>query len=134
MDAKSTGRLNLPLSGEKPMLPDTGAEPPVLPPGAPLEEQIVVVLHTCYDPEIPIDIYELGLIYDIQVSPERAVAIKMTLTSPACPVAGALPAEVQQKVAAIPGVASATVDLVWDPPWDKNRMSEAAQLQLGLFD
>ncbi len=92
------------------------------------------MLHTVYDPEIPVDIYELGLIYDLKVSEAGAVAIRMTLTSPMCPVAEALPTEVRSKVAAVPGVASAAVELVWDPPWDKGRMSEAAQLALGLFE
>ena len=90
-------------------------------------------MRTCYDPEIPVNIYELGLIYHLELSPTGAVAIKMTLTSPACPVAGSLPGDVEAKVRAVPGVTSVKVDLVWDPPWDKDRMSEAAQLQLGLF-
>jgi FeS assembly SUF system protein len=94
---------------------------------------VVAVLRTVFDPEIPVNIHELGLIYDLKVSPEGSVAIRMTLTSPACPVAGALPEEVRQKVAAVPGVKDAKVELVWDPPWDMSRMSEAAQLQLGLF-
>ncbi|MBM4072777.1 MAG: DUF59 domain-containing protein [Planctomycetes bacterium] len=99
-----------------------------------LREKIVAVLCTCFDPEIPVNIYELGLIYELIISPESAVTVRMTLTSPACPVAGTLPGDVQHKVAAVPGVASAKVDLVWEPPWDKNRMSEAAKLQLGLDD
>ena len=99
----------------------------------PLEERIVDVIRTCYDPEIPVNIHELGLIYGIDVSETNAVKIRMTLTSPACPVAGALPEEVRQKVGAVPGVTDAKVELVWDPPWDMSRMSEAAQLQLGLF-
>lgn len=132
MDDKPAQRLNLPLSGEHgPQEPPSAAP---VPPDASLEDKVIAVLRGCYDPEIPIDIYELGLIYDVDVSPEGAVGIRMTLTSPACPVAGALPAEVENKVRAVPGVTSAKVDLVWDPPWDKNMMSEAAQLQLGLFD
>jgi FeS assembly SUF system protein len=123
------GRINLPLSGEA---PGAGAAPEV-PPDAPLQERVVAALKTCYDPEIPVDIYELGLIYELKVEPDGAVRIKMTLTSPACPVAGALPGDVERKVAAVPGVTSAKVELVWDPPWDPSRMSEAAQLQLGLF-
>jgi FeS assembly SUF system protein len=99
-----------------------------------LEEQIINQLCTCFDPEIPVNIYELGLIYKIDVRPDGAVGVKMTLTSPACPAAGSLPGEVKGKVQSVPGVASATVDVVWDPPWDKDRMSEAAKLQLGLFD
>jgi FeS assembly SUF system protein len=98
-----------------------------------LEDKVLAALRTCYDPEIPINIYELGLVYDIEIAPPGAVTIKMTLTSPACPVAGSLPGEVQAKVQALPGVTAAHVDLVWDPPWDQDRMSEAAKLQLGLF-
>jgi FeS assembly SUF system protein len=104
-----------------------------VPEGASLEEKVVAVLRTVFDPEIPVNIYELGLIYDLKVSPSGQVEIRMTLTSPACPVAGALPEEVRQKVAAVPGVTDAKVELVWDPPWEVSRMSEAAQLQLGLF-
>jgi FeS assembly SUF system protein len=98
-----------------------------------LEEKVLAALRTCYDPEIPINIYELGLVYDIEITPSGTVTIKMTLTSPACPVAGSLPGEVQAKVQAIPGVTAAKVDLVWDPPWSQDRMSEAAKLQLGFF-
>jgi FeS assembly SUF system protein len=99
-----------------------------------LEQQLVATLGTCFDPEIPVNIYELGLIYNIDVKPTGAVHLKMTLTSPACPVAGSLPIEVQAKVRSIPGVTSAKVDLVWEPPWDKDRMTEAAKLQLGIDD
>ena len=87
---------------------------------------VIAALHTVYDPEIPVDIYELGLIYDLKVNPSGAVAICMTLTSPGCPVAGSLPGEVRSKVQSVPGVTSATVELVWEPPWSKERMSEAA--------
>jgi FeS assembly SUF system protein len=131
MEEKTSQRLSLPLDGGMAAQPP---EPPAVPPGAGLEERVIAALQTCYDPEIPINIYELGLIYDLQIDPSGVVQIKMTLTSPACPVAGALPAEVQARVKAVPGVRDAQVDLVWDPPWDKSRMSEAAQLQLGLFD
>src|SRR5262249_42531231 len=99
-----------------------------------LEKHVVATLCTCFDPEIPVNIYELGLVYNIDVKPTGAVEIKMTLTSPACPVAGSLPPEVQAKVRGIPGVTSAKVDVVWEPPWDKDRMSEAAKLQLGIDD
>jgi FeS assembly SUF system protein len=99
-----------------------------------IEEQVVAVLRTCYDPEIPVNIYELGLIYQVDVTPVGEVTIRMTLTSPMCPVAGTLPGEVQAKVKAIPGVVDAKVELVWEPPWDKERMSEAARLELGIFD
>ena len=100
---------------------------------AEIKATVLEVLRTCYDPEIPVDIYELGLIYAVDVDATAAVAIKMTLTSPACPVAGTLPGEVEQKVRAIPGVREATIELVWDPPWDQEMMSEAAKLTLGFF-
>ncbi len=98
-----------------------------------LEGSIIEALRTCFDPEIPVNIYELGLIYGIDVKPSGEVSIRMTLTSPGCPVAGSLPGEVEQKVQAVPGVASASVELVWDPPWCMDLMSEAAKLQLGMF-
>lgn len=98
-----------------------------------IEEKVVEVLRTVFDPEIPINIYELGLVYNVDVSPAADVVIRMTLTSPACPVAGTLPPEVENKVRAIPGVTSAKVDLVWDPPWDMEKISEAAKLELGML-
>jgi FeS assembly SUF system protein len=98
-----------------------------------LKEKVVEALRTVYDPEIPVNIYELGLIYELEVTDGLGVHVRMTLTSPACPVAGSLPGEVQSKIKSIPGVTEAKVDLVWDPPWDKDRMTEAAQLQLGFF-
>lgn len=98
-----------------------------------LTPQIVETLSTIYDPEIPVNIYELGLIYDIIIDASAAVGIRMTLTSPACPSAQALPVEVEQKVRAIPGITDVTVDIVWEPPWDKDKMSDAAKLQLGLW-
>jgi FeS assembly SUF system protein len=96
--------------------------------------KIVEALQTCFDPEIPVNIYELGLIYNIDVNPGGAVNIRMTLTSPACPAAGSLPPEVQAKIRNLPGVTSCRVEIVWDPPWDKDKMSEAAKLKLGLYD
>ena len=98
-----------------------------------IEEKVVTVLRTIYDPEIPINIYDLGLIYGIVVDPDSKVHIKMTLTAPACPVAGSLPGEVEQKIEAIPEVRAADVELVWDPPWSKDRMSESAMLDLGFL-
>jgi FeS assembly SUF system protein len=98
-----------------------------------LEEKVVEALKTVYDPEIPVNIYELGLVYDLEVRPAGRVAIKMTLTSPACPVAGSLPGEVRDKVLGVPGVADAEVEVVWDPVWNPGMMSEAAKLQLGMF-
>ena len=93
----------------------------------------IEVLRTIYDPEIPVDIYELGLIYDVSADAEGNVDIKMTLTSPACPVAGSLPGEVESKVGRIDGVKRAKVEIVWDPPWTPERMTEAARLQLNIF-
>jgi FeS assembly SUF system protein len=96
-------------------------------------ERVVGALRSVFDPEIPLNIYDLGLVYRIDVSADGAVVIDMTLTSPGCPVAASLVAQVQQGVAALPGIASATVNLVWEPAWTKGRMSEAAMLELGLF-
>jgi FeS assembly SUF system protein len=98
-----------------------------------LESRIVEVLKTVFDPEIPVNIYELGLIYGVDVGADGAVVVRMTLTAPACPAAGVLPGEVEDKVRAVAGVKDARVDLVWDPPWSPDRMSEAARLQLGLM-
>lgn len=98
-----------------------------------VHDKVIETLRTCYDPEIPVNIYELGLIYEVRVEPTGEVAIKMTLTSPNCPVAGSLPVEVKDKVKAVPNVAAVKVDLVWEPTWDPSKMTEAARLQLGLF-
>lgn len=98
-----------------------------------LRPAIVDVLKTVYDPEIPVNIYELGLIYDVLVDQGGNAGIRMTLTAPACPAAQSLPVEVREKVAGVAGVASARVEIVWEPPWTKDRMSEAAKLQLGLW-
>ena len=98
-----------------------------------IEAQVQDVLRTCFDPEIPVNIYELGLVYDIHADSVGAVSIKMTLTSPHCPAAQSIPAEVEAKVKEIPGVTAVTIDLVWDPPWDPSRMSEAARLQMGMM-
>ncbi len=98
-----------------------------------LKEKIIDMLTTCFDPEIPVNIYELGLIYNIDIDDQNMVTIKMTLTSPMCPVAGSLPPEVQEKVKRIPGVLDAKVDVVWEPPWKPEMMSEAAKLQLGMM-
>jgi FeS assembly SUF system protein len=99
---------------------------------AALKEKIIQTLKTCYDPEIPVDIYELGLIYNIDVKESRDVTITMTLTSPACPVAESLPPEVERRIAAVEGVASASVDVTWEPTWSPEMMSEAARLDLNL--
>jgi FeS assembly SUF system protein len=98
-----------------------------------LENKIIDVLKTIYDPEIPVDIFELGLIYEVKIDKDKNVNIEMTLTSPNCPVAESLPKEVEDKVAGISEVTSAKVNIVFDPPWDKDMMSEEAQLELGFL-
>ena len=98
-----------------------------------LREKVIKIIRTCYDPEIPVNIYDLGLIYDVVVEGDFSVKIDMTLTSPACPVAGSLPPEVEHKVAAMPEVKSAKVELVWEPPWTPDLITEAAKLELGLM-
>ena len=98
-----------------------------------MEDTIIAVLKTVYDPEIPVDVYELGLIYNIDISDAGEVKIAMTLTSPSCPVAESLPAEVEQKAGSVQGVSKATVDITFDPPWTKDMMSEEAQLELGFL-
>jgi len=98
-----------------------------------LEEKVIEVLKNCYDPEIPVNIFELGLIYEIVIDDDTNVEIKMTLTSPACPVAGSLPGEVEYKVKNIPEVNDVKVKLVWNPPWDKDMMSDVAKLELGML-
>lgn len=100
---------------------------------AEFQQKIIDVIKTVFDPEIPVDIYELGLIYEIIVDAEQRALIKMTLTSPACPSAQQIPQEVRYKVKAIPGIPEAWVEIVWEPQWDKDRMSEAAKLTLGMF-
>ena len=98
-----------------------------------MQPQIVEVLSTIFDPEIPVNIYELGLIYEIAVDSDHVVGVRMTLTAPGCPAAQSLPVEVVNKLKQQPGITDAQVDIVWDPPWDKDRMSDAAKLQLGMF-
>jgi FeS assembly SUF system protein len=121
------------------------SEPPARPTAAPssdlpkslddklIEGKVIAALCTVYDPEIPVNIYELGLIYKIDIDAERNVNITMTLTAPACPVAGTLPGEVEKRVESVPEVKSASVELVWDPPWSRDRMSESALLALGMM-
>ncbi|WP_291149244.1 SUF system Fe-S cluster assembly protein [Hyphomicrobium sp.] len=98
-----------------------------------LTSDIVAALKTVYDPEIPSDIYELGLIYKIDISDEREVAVEMTLTAPGCPVAGEMPKWVEDAINAVPGVSGTTVTLTFDPPWDQSRMSDEARLALNMF-
>ncbi len=101
-------------------------------PSEEVKDKIVETLKTVFDPEIPVNIYELGLIYNLDVNDSGVVAIKMTLTSPMCPVAGTLPPEVETKVRQVAGVTACKVDLVWEPPWDPSKMTEAARLQLNM--
>ena len=98
-----------------------------------LRPAIVDAMRTVFDPEIPVNIYELGLIYDIIVDRDANAGVRMTLTAPACPAAQSLPVEVRNKVASVPGVQSARVEIVWEPAWTKDRMSDTAKLQLGLW-
>lgn len=98
-----------------------------------LEGEIVQQLQTIYDPEIPVNIYELGLIYEVNVGPDGFAFVKMTLTSPGCPVAGSLPPEVESKVRSVEGVSDAKVEVTWDPPWNMDMMSDEAKLELGLL-
>ena len=106
------------------MDPDVSADP--------LKARVIEALKTCYDPEIPVDIYALGLVYKVEVQAESRVAITMTLTSPMCPVAEILPGQVESAVRSVSGVEDAAVELVWEPPWDPSMMSEAARLELGF--
>lgn len=96
-------------------------------------DKVVDIMHTCYDPEIPVDIYELGLIYEVKVEETGRVNIKMTLTAPNCPAAQSLPAEVKYKAESVPGVTGADVEIVWEPPWDMSKMTDAAKLMLGMI-
>ena len=98
-----------------------------------LQDKMVEALRTCYDPEIPENIYDLGLIYQANVDTFGHAFVKMTLTAPGCPAAGSLPGEVEDKITVLPGIKSVKVDVVWDPPWNKEMMSEAAKLQLGFL-
>ncbi|MFY9970770.1 MAG: SUF system Fe-S cluster assembly protein [Roseiarcus sp.] len=98
-----------------------------------LTDSIIAALKTVYDPEIPADIYELGLIYNVDIDDSRFVKIEMTLTAPACPVAGEMPSWVENAVAAVPGVAGASVNMVFDPPWDQSRMSDEARVALDMW-
>jgi FeS assembly SUF system protein len=112
----------------EPEPPGTEGEDP-----RPIRDRIVDRLKTVYDPEIPVDIWELGLIYDVAIREDGTVAVKMTLTSPFCPVAGILPGEVEAKVRSVKGVTAASVEIVWDPPWSPDMMSEAAKLEVGMY-
>jgi FeS assembly SUF system protein len=102
-------------------------------PGSDLQAAVVEVLKSIYDPEIPVDIYELGLIYDVEISEDGDATITMTLTTPHCPVAESMPGEVELRVLSVPGIRDAIVDLVWDPPRDPSKMSDEARLELGML-
>jgi FeS assembly SUF system protein len=114
------------LAGEK-------AEEPIAGAGSDLQASVVEALKSVYDPEIPVDIYELGLIYDVQISEDGDAVVLMTLTTPHCPVAESLPNEVELRVLSVPGIRDAEVKLVWDPPWDPSKMSDEARLELGML-
>ncbi|HEX6661921.1 MAG TPA: SUF system Fe-S cluster assembly protein [Sphingomicrobium sp.] len=114
------------LSGEQPEEGNAG-------PGSDLQASVVEVLKSIYDPEIPVDIYELGLIYDVDISEDGDAVVTMTLTTPHCPVAESLPNEVELRVLSVPGIRDAVVNLVWDPPWDPSKMSDEARLELGML-
>ncbi len=114
------------LAGEKPEESEAGA-------GSDLQASVVEALKSIYDPEIPVDIYELGLIYDVAIDEDGDAVVTMTLTTPHCPVAESLPQEVELRVLSVPGIRDAEVKLVWDPPWDPSKMSDEARLELGML-
>ena len=114
------------LAGDKDDEPNAGA-------GSDLQATVVEALKSIYDPEIPVDIYELGLIYDVDISEDGDALVTMTLTTPHCPVAESLPQEVELRVLSVPGIRDAEVKLVWDPPWDPSKMSDEARLELGML-
>ena len=113
--------------------PESANEPAPLPADASLEERIIAAIREVYDPELPVNVYDLGLIYTLDIDEHAAVSVAMTLTAPGCPVAGVLPGQVENAIKAVEGVSDARVQLVWDPPWDKDRISDEAKLALGLF-
>jgi FeS assembly SUF system protein len=109
------------------------ADLPATEPGGEVYDAIIAALKDIYDPEIPVNIYDLGLIYGVEVTPDGHAVVSMTLTTPNCPVAESMPAEVELRVGAVPGVGDAEVNLVWDPPWDPQKMSDEARLELGML-
>src|SRR5262249_50741423 len=144
LGARSAGRSGVDRMKDLPVIQNPSAAPPATElvetagmtrdaaRSAALQPSIVAQISKVFDPEIPVNIYDLGLIYDIIVDAASVVGIRMTLTAPACPAAQFLPGEVRKRVAEVPGVSAVKLDIVWDPPWDRDRMSDAAKLQLGL--
>ena len=130
-EAWNTESLTAPKPVQEGEVPQIGPVDPAK--TAEFQQKIIDVIKTVFDPEIPVDIYELGLIYEIIVDSEKRALINMTLTSPACPSAQQIPQEVRYKVKAVPGITEAWVEIVWEPPWSKDRMSEVAKLTLGMF-
>jgi FeS assembly SUF system protein len=126
---------------EQPLLPDPASAPPGVGTwtpegevaGKPSEDSLIAAIATVYDPEIPVNIYELGLIYAIEIAEDGAVKVEMTLTAPGCPSAQELPEQVRDSIMAVPGVSACAVETVWDPPWDPSRMTDEARLQLNMF-
>lgn len=136
MDEGVEESIPAPLVREPLVAPGEASTRPDLPPSiqaAQLEGRIIEAISTIFDPEIPVNIYELGLIYDLSITADNCVRVEMTLTSPACPVAGSLPGEVEQKVREVEDVQDVALELVWDPPWTPDRMTEAARLELGFM-
>ncbi|HEX8216449.1 MAG TPA: SUF system Fe-S cluster assembly protein [Allosphingosinicella sp.] len=114
-------------------LAQTAPEPVPVEPGGDLYEAVIEALKDIYDPEIPVNIYDLGLIYDVEITAEHHAYVKMTLTTPHCPVAESMPGEVELRVGSVPGIGHAEVELVWDPPWDPQKMTDEAKLELGML-
>ena len=143
MPQSAPGHIQTPAEAPAPGEPGASPEPAAIEEGAPssippeqleqLRTDIVAAIKTVFDPEIPVDIYELGLIYKIEVDDDRNVEVEMTLTAPGCPVAGDMPGWVENAVSAVPGVGQVKVDLTFDPPWDMARMSDEARLALNMF-
>lgn len=133
---KTEESIPAPIAREPLVAPGEKPAPGDVPPSirlAQLEGRIIEAISTIFDPEIPVNIYELGLIYDLSITADNCVRVEMTLTSPACPVAGSLPGEVEQKVREVEDVQNVALELVWDPPWTPDRMTEAARLELGFM-
>ena len=137
VDAPARARVNPEFERKRDYLAGFLAEtkPPLDPaaPGGDLQEAVIEALKSIYDPEIPVDIYELGLIYDVAVDADGDAVVTMTLTTPNCPVAESMPGEVELRVLSVPGIRDAEVKLVWDPPWDPSKMSDEARLELGML-